>query len=282
MGKIKYSVIVSIYNVENFIDTCIKSIINQTYDNLEIILIDDGSQDNCGRICDEYAKKDSRIVVVHKENGGLVSARKAGAKVCTGDYVLSIDGDDWVDLDLFQKVNNIVQEYFPDIVNFGANYYYSQNKSVEYKVNSEKGFYDKKKMRKLIYPYLIENENGQSFLHSIWSKVIKKDLYVTEQLKLSDELKIGEDTAITKTIISKASSMYNMEECLYYYRQNDLSMTKVKKPFNIYGAKLVGIHLEQQLETPELFDKQIARYVVHNLFIASVSQYYDLSATPKD
>ena len=90
------SVIVPIYRIDRYVGLCIESLINQTYKNLEIILVDDGSPDRCPEICDLYAKKDSRIKVIHKENGGLVSARKAGIMTATGKYVGYVDGDDWV------------------------------------------------------------------------------------------------------------------------------------------------------------------------------------------
>ena len=92
----RYSIIVPIYKIEQYITQCIESIIHQTYKNIEIILVDDGSYDNCPVICDEYALKDDRIKVIHKENGGLVSARKAGALEATGDYICCVDGDDYI------------------------------------------------------------------------------------------------------------------------------------------------------------------------------------------
>ena len=96
-NDILISIIVPIYNVEDYVVKCIESIINQTYRNLEIILVDDGSTDKSGQICDTYAAKDSRIVVIHKENEGtVVGARKAGAKAATGEYVIGVDGDDWI------------------------------------------------------------------------------------------------------------------------------------------------------------------------------------------
>ena len=98
------SVIVPIYNVEKYLDRCVDSIINQTYKNLEIILVDDGSPDNCPQMCDDYAKKDSRIKVVHKENGGLSDARNVGMEVATGEYVSFIDSDDYISLDCYETV----------------------------------------------------------------------------------------------------------------------------------------------------------------------------------
>ena len=96
---VKISIVVPIYNVEDYVKSCIESIIGQTYRNLEIILVDDGSTDCCPEICDDYAKKDSRVHVIHKRNGGLVSARKAGLAAATGDYVLAVDVDDWIEKD---------------------------------------------------------------------------------------------------------------------------------------------------------------------------------------
>ena len=94
------SVIVPIYNTELYLDKCMQSILNQTYRNLEIILVDDGSTDNSSQMCDLYAGKDSRIRVIHKENGGQSSARNVGLNVCTGDYISFVDSDDWIELDM--------------------------------------------------------------------------------------------------------------------------------------------------------------------------------------
>lgn len=96
------SVIVPVYNVEKYLHKCINSILNQTYKNLEIILIDDGSTDNSGKICDEYALKDNRIKVIHKENGGLSSARNAGLDICSGDYIGFVDSDDYIAEDMYE------------------------------------------------------------------------------------------------------------------------------------------------------------------------------------
>ncbi|MDD3173534.1 MAG: glycosyltransferase [Herbinix sp.] len=110
------SVIVPIYKVEKYLDRCIKSIQNQTYKNLEIILVDDGSPDNCGVMCDEYAEKDDRIKVIHKANGGLSDARNIGIEASTGDYIVFVDSDDWLDLDMIEVLYNIGIKYKADIV----------------------------------------------------------------------------------------------------------------------------------------------------------------------
>ena len=98
-----FSIIVPIYKVEPYVHKCIDSIVDQSYEDFELILVDDGSPDNCPKICDEYADKDKRIHVIHKKNGGLVSARNAGLKAATGEYVLYVDGDDWLLPDSLKK-----------------------------------------------------------------------------------------------------------------------------------------------------------------------------------
>src|SRR5665647_2657921 len=98
------SIIVPIYKVENYIRNCVDSILNQTYKNLEVILVDDGSTDNCGNICDEYSLKDNRIKTIHKKNGGLSSARNAGLDVAKGEYIGFIDSDDWIEKDMYESL----------------------------------------------------------------------------------------------------------------------------------------------------------------------------------
>lgn len=111
----KISVIVPIYKVENYLDRCVNSIRNQTYDNLEIILVDDGSPDRCGEMCDAYAKEDNRIKVIHKENGGLSDARNKGIEAATGEYLAFVDSDDWLDLDMMELLYKMVKKHRADI-----------------------------------------------------------------------------------------------------------------------------------------------------------------------
>ena len=102
------SVIVPVYNVEKYLDRCIRSIAGQTYTNLEIILVDDGSTDHCGEICDEWSRKDTRIQVFYKKNGGLVSARKAGLKTASGQYIAYVDSDDWIEENMYERMMELM------------------------------------------------------------------------------------------------------------------------------------------------------------------------------
>ena len=118
--KPRFSIIIPIYKVEDFLHKCVDSLLCQDYSNMEIILVDDGSPDSCPQICDDYAKQDNRIKVIHKANGGLVSARQAGCEVAEGDYIIAVDGDDWVADNYFETLDKIVDVYCPDIICFGA------------------------------------------------------------------------------------------------------------------------------------------------------------------
>ena len=119
MADKKVSVVVPIYNVEDYLDKCVETIVNQTYKNLEIILVDDGAKDNSGPLCDKWAAKDSRIKVVHKENGGLSSARNTGMEVATGDYIMFEDSDDWLELELIEKCVDRITKDNSELVIFG-------------------------------------------------------------------------------------------------------------------------------------------------------------------
>ena len=115
------TVVLPIYNVEKYLDRCMKSIVNQTYRNLEIILVDDGSPDHCPEICDRWAETDNRIRVIHKENAGLGMARNTGIENASGEYICLFDSDDYVALDLVEKAYTLAQESQADIVIFGNN-----------------------------------------------------------------------------------------------------------------------------------------------------------------
>ena len=115
------SIIIPVYKVEPYLRKCLDSVVQQTYRNLEIILVDDGSPDSCGAICDEYATKDERITVIHQENKGLSAARNAGLDIATGDYIQFVDSDDWIEPDALATVLSIAEDHHVDIVCFGFN-----------------------------------------------------------------------------------------------------------------------------------------------------------------
>lgn len=271
--EILISVIVPIYNVEPFLRDCIDSLLNQNADNYEIVLVDDGSPDNCPKICDEYAKQYSNIKVVHKENGGLVSARKAGVMAAIGKYIANVDSDDWVDSNFINTITEIIDTYNPDAVHFDC-INLCENNSEEVHINFNPGYYDEDMIRSQIHTLLIEDEFGRYFDPAICSNVFRAEAYKDSQLKVNDSIKIGEDASCTKPIFSKIKSLYICDKCLYFYRINSLSMTKGKKSFELNYPLLVGKTIESNIEANCDFSNQIYRFVTHNLFNACSSAFY--------
>lgn len=268
-----FSVIVPVYNIEKYLEKCVDSILNNTYKNLELILVDDGSPDGCPRMCDTYSEKDKRVRVIHKKNGGLVSARQAGIEIATGDYVVCVDGDDWVSENYLELFYEIITTHYPDIICTG---YVSVRDKVytEHILEYPLGYYDKKKIIDKIYPILIEDEKGCYFIPQIWAKAFKKSLYKQQQLLVDSRISVGEDHACSKPCIYRAASMYLAEECPYYYRINTQSMTNKRKPFEWGGPKAIGLHFESQIDMSEYdFQEQVYRNVVHNVFNVAVSQF---------
>lgn len=268
-----YSIIVPIYGVEKYLRKCIKSLIGQTYKNIEIILVDDGSKDKSPAICDEFAMQDQRIRVLHKPNGGLVSARKAGADVAIGEYIFCVDGDDWVALNYIEKFNEVVVQYKPDIVCCG----YIQSDEIKkvpihFTVNA--GYYNHERMEKYIYPIAIEGEDGSIFPPQLWAKAFKKRLFLPEQLSVIDSIKIGEDGAVVKPILSKCTALYVLDECLYYYRYNITSLTKSNSAYDWNGPRYILQHFMARIDTDTYdFERQIERRIARDIYTIAFSQF---------
>ena len=191
------SIIVPVYNVEPYIERCIESIIKQSYKNIEIVVVDDGSTDNSGRICDEYAQKDRRIKVIHKRNGGLVSARKVGVINSAGDYVAYVDGDDWIEQHMYKILIRDAVQYNADIVTSGLYRDYENSVISEFD-NISEGIYDTENIKKKIFPVMIYT--GRFFESGInihlYNKIYRRKLVETNQLNIDDCVRIGEDAAL--------------------------------------------------------------------------------------
>lgn len=279
MCNVLFSIVVPIYGVEKYINQCIESILSQTYTCFELILVDDGSIDNCPTICDDYSRKDSRIVVIHKKNGGLVSARQAGARIAVGEYVICVDGDDWLEPDYLQSFYEIIKNEQPDMICCGYYRSYS-NKDEPVKFQFPIGLYNRKKINKIIIPHAIHDENAACFPQNLWAKAIKRDIYVDEQLSINPIIKIGEDGACIKPLLYKIDTLYLIDSELYHYRINCESMTKVKSVFTWDSPIIVGKHiisrLHEQMNDPILKKEiylQVNRLISHSLFRVTCSQF---------
>lgn len=226
----KYSIIVPIYNVEKYLRECLDSIINQIYIDYELILVDDGSLDNCGKICDEYASNDNRIKVIHKENGGLRAAWMSGVEIATGEYIGSIDSDDYIDIEMLARIEEVVKKYNPEIIVYGYKSVDDTHLQIhKYVIPIEKGLYDRKRKEKEIFPSLINKgcfeERSCVYLSRV-NKFIKADLLKKHWDYYHIEIDYGEDNLWTIPNVLDAESIYVMSDYYpYNYRFNSNSIT---------------------------------------------------------
>lgn len=205
------SIIVPIYKVEDYIRECIDSILAQTYPDFELILVDDGSPDDCGRICDDYAKRDNRIKVVHKVNGGLTSARNAGLEVAKGEWIMHVDGDDWIEPDMIESLIEAAQitgadMVFGDFMKYGPSAGY--NKLPTWSS-------DKKKSMTNYIAYVMA---------TIWGSIAKRSLYVDHSLKSPEGISYCEDFHLIVRLCHFANKIVNVHRPFYHYRYRPTSI----------------------------------------------------------
>ena len=215
------SVIIPIYMVEKYLNKCIDSVINQTYKNLEIILVNDGSKDNCKKICEEYAKKDSRIKIINKSNGGLSDARNKGLEVSNGKYIGFVDSDDYISKDMYKNLYENIIKYDADIaiceyieVNENGENIKENKKIIE---NGVKIYSREEAMYKLLEDNEITNH--------VWNKLYKSSLF--KDIEFPKGLKF-EDIAVMYKLIDKANRVVHISEILYFYVQRDGSILNMR------------------------------------------------------
>lgn len=226
-GNLFLSIIVPAYNVEKYIKQCVESILAQKFRDYELILVDDGSTDNTGKICDEYAEQDDRVHVIHKENEGLVSARKAGIAVAAGEYVAYVDGDDWVEEEMFHRLCECAITQKADIViaDFYCAYVDKNDKATQ---GMRQGKYSKEDLNREVYPRMlcVGEYFSFGFLPCVWGKVFKRSLLLPNQACVDNRIKLGEDAAcLYPTLLDADSIFYLKGEYLYFYRIRESSMS---------------------------------------------------------
>lgn len=269
-----FSVIIPVYNVEPFIVECLDSVMRQSCDDYEAILVDDGSTDRSGQICDDYSLRDSRFRVIHKPNGGLVSARQAGVLVADGEHCVAVDSDDRISETYLESFKRAIDGCNPDVVCAGIRLVDGEG-CADSIPPLEVGFYGKDAIVRKVFPRLIQSPRAESFEPNICSKAIRRTLYETCQLAVSTQIRNGEDSACTIPCFYRANSMYLLHECGYFYRYNRESMTKNLKPMPWDQQKVLSGHLRGVIDTSSYdFEAQMSRRVCHGLFNICVSQFF--------
>ena len=218
MEDILLSVVVPVYNAEKYLNRCIDSILNQTYKNLEIICVDDGSTDHSGMILDKYAESDRRINVIHTANKGSVSARKTGILAATGKYVTCVDSDDWIEKNMYQEMMEVAVEYDVDIIASGfiRDYVTYVFHDVE---KAKPGYYEREELKKEIISKMIDRKNPFFFLlsPSLCNKICKLDMLLRFHKDVPDEVTIDDDTVVAVPMLMGAKKIYVCDKSYYHY-----------------------------------------------------------------
>lgn len=214
----RFSIIIPVYNIERYINECVDSVLSQSYGNFEIILVDDGSTDKCPELCNEYERKDNRVKVIHKNNGGLSDARNAGMGVANGEYIMFIDGDDFIgDMNALKKINIKINEEKPDILVYGV------KKMFEKTHNYIEG---KKLQSNIIQKNVVESCIQENFFKACaWDKVIKHSVIKQNSLEFPKKM-YSEDITWCACLLKYCNRYSVLNENIYVYRQRNGSITK--------------------------------------------------------
>ena len=272
----KISVIVPIYNVESYLDNCISSIINQTYRKLEIILVDDGSTDKSGNLCDKYANKDNRIIVIHKKNGGVSEARNTGLKKATGDYISFVDGDDYIHPQMLEVLYTAIEKnpfadfsmiYAQKTYSLTANFESIQIEKIEYKIIQK---------QKLLINILGRGTNGYQdtiVCNKLYKKQILNNIYFNPNIKFS------EDTEYCSRIYLKTNHAILIEKEMYYYFLR--ADSTIHKDINIDFIKRVEAYYLIYNNIPDSYNK-LKAYAVEKIIKSILNIRYHTKKTSKD
>lgn len=272
------SVIVPIYRVERYIKQCIESILKQTYKNLEIILVDDGSDDTCPLICDEYAKKDSRIIVIHQKNAGADAARKTGMMAASGKYIGYVDGDDWIEPEMYEKLIEYAERFGVEIVESGVidTWNHTEKRRRPF---FEEGKYCGKKFSEMIGGRSLYS--GIFFRHGIspylMTKLFLKSRIIKYQMMPDLSNNLVDDVMCTFPCIMESRSIYITQECFYHYRvRGESTKRQIRKDIvpTIRSCYSDWINRFENVKETDKIEVQIQFFVLY-LLIAKAAYIFD-------
>lgn len=245
------SIIVPVYKVEQYLDRCVNSILNQTFTDFELILVDDGSPDRCPQMCDEWAKKDARICVIHKENGGAGAARNAALRCAKGEYIGFVDSDDWITPDMYEYLYDLLKQY-PEAQIAQCDAIQTSDEKQEAPAGPENiQLWNQKQMMEYFFRI-----HGEKSNYSIWNKLIRRDVLKDFSFV---EGTISEDVAASFDFFTSARQMVSSDKVLYFYFTNQNGVTKSP----VTKKDLEYIHVWERIA--EKVPQEYAEYAEVNL-----------------
>lgn len=268
----KVSIIVPVYNVEPYIHRCMKSLINQTLKDIEIILVDDESPDNCGKICEEYARKDKRIKVIHKKNQGLGLARNSGLKVATGEYVAFVDSDDYVALDMYEKMYLRAKSENADTCFCSYNVEYCDGTKKVQNILTKKDIYIEDEVVNNILFEMLGVEPAPKmekfFVFSVWRAIYSRDILSRNNITFCSEREfISEDIIFHLDYLPYSKKIVIEKDALYNYWQNNESLTKEYRKDRFNKNKILYFEILRKVKKLGIYELVNSR--VDNSFIDS-------------
>lgn len=249
-----FSIVVPIYNVEQFLQRCLESIASQDFDDYEVILVDDGSTDNCPFIADNFVQSHPKFSVIHQKNKGLVGARNTGLFAAKGEYITYLDSDDWASPKMLSEVYKMIcsSPVRPDVIMFAAEEIWKDRRG-ETRNNVPEGFYDRERLEKEIFPYLFSdrrrgfNANTQLFAHT-WDKFFKREIQIEHYCR-EERIRMFTDVPLTFESLLYCSGAYICNDHLYFYnRMNENSIrTKGKSQYITENFVILNRYLRERL-----------------------------------
>lgn len=248
------SIIVPVYNCKEYLKECVNSLLKQTYNNIEVFLVDDGSTDGSGKICDELAKTDKRIIVLHKKNGGVSSARNAAIKEIKGKYTLFVDSDDYVDVDYVDTLVNNIESNDMVVCGYVEEY---KKKSIEMKITDENIIIDPKKANRLIY-------ENRAFGGYLWNKLFITEIIQEKKIQFNEKIHMCEDQLFIINYLLYVKKINVISKMLYHYRMRKSSMVWKK------NDRKIKTFYDAQLLIKEIYEKN---NIVNEMFYFNLCNY---------
>lgn len=280
----KISVIVPIYNSEQYLRTCLDSIIQQTYSDIEIILIDDGSTDLSGWICDEYEKQYDNIRVYHQNNAGAIASRRRGVELATGDCIAFVDSDDWLERDFYEKMLSVPDSQDADIITSGSIYEW-ENKTENITDSADAGIYYKDDIKESIWGCMAydKQRGGQGITPFMWNKLFKKECLQDVIKNIDTDITYNEDGATVYTLLIKISKLVVTHYCGYHYRQRKDSAIHTYSLASFEKMSILQRCMKREIlrgSKNDILEEQIDQYVAH-LIDRGVASVYGIQLVKK-